>query len=85
MKIYVDNERKCHKSNPDNAYREVEIPEWNGKCDTFIEGYCYDDSKGYVQVYPWKPLKELDNAQQEYERRLLAEYAEALRTVGVNV
>lgn len=85
MKIYVDSDYHCHTTNPDSDYREVETDFFNGKCQTVIEGHCYDDSKGYVQIYPWKPYSELDSAQREYERNQLAEYAEALKVVGVTV
>lgn len=85
MKIYVDSNFHCHTTNPDGTYREVETDFFNGKCAAFVEGFCYDDSKGYVQIYPWKPYSELDAAQREYEQQLLAKYAEALKTVGVKV
>lgn len=86
MKIYVDSEYRCHTTNPDGTFREIEEAFFDDKCQTFIEGYCYDDSKGYVQIYPWKDYyNELDNAQREYEKQLLTEYAEALRIVGVTV
>ena len=81
--IYIDAEFKCHVTD-DGTMTAVETDVFDGKCDAFIEGYCYDDRDG-VQVYPWKDYNELDNAQREYERQLLAEYAEALRTMGVSV
>ena len=71
---YIDSEYHCHTSNPDGAFREVEHLFFDDKCQTFVEGYCYDDSKGYVQIYPWKPYDELKAAQREYEREKLAEY-----------
>lgn len=79
--VYVDSEFKCHTSNEDGTFREVEHEFFDNKCQTFIEGYCYDDSKGYVQIYPWKPYSELDAAQREYERQLLAEYEAALAEI----
>ena len=36
-------------------------------------------------ITPWKPHSELDGAQRAYEQKLLAEYAEALKTLGVSV
>ena len=81
MKIYIDSECHCHTTNPDGIFREVDNREtefFNEKCEAFIEGYCYDDSKGYVQIYPWKPSKELDAAQREYERDKLADAENAL-------
>ena len=39
MNIYIDVEFKCHTTNPDGAFREIETSFFDGKCDTFIEGY----------------------------------------------
>lgn len=83
--IYTDSEFKCHTTNPYGTFREIETDFFDGKCTEFIEGYCCDDSKGYQHIYPWKPNYELDNAQREYEKQLLAEYAAALKTVGVTL
>lgn len=82
--IYIDSDYKCHVAD-DGTMTAVETNAFDGKCDTFAEGYCYNDSNGYVQIYPWKPYDELDNAQREYEKQLLATYAEALKTVGVEL
>lgn len=82
--IYIDSEFKCHVSN-DGTMTAVETEAFDGKCDAYIEGYCYDTSKGYLAVYPWKPYAELENAQREYEKHLLATYGEALTTVGVKL
>lgn len=93
--IYIDSDFKCHVTN-DGTMRSVETDYFDGKCDTLIEGYRFvptgeswtrnDGAVFYGEmICPWKPYAELDVAQREYERRLLAEYAEALRTVGVNV
>ncbi len=78
--IYVDSLYHCHRTN-DGTMTAVETEFFNGKCDTFVEGYSIDDSKGYRQIYPWKPMSELDNAQREYERQLLAEYESALAEI----
>lgn len=82
--VYVDLEHKCHVTD-DGTMLAVETDFFDGYCDAVIEGYCYDTSKGYTHIYPWKPYPELDTAQRDYEKRLLTEYAEALRTMGVNV
>lgn len=80
--IYVDPNHHCHTTNPDGVFREVEESYFDGKCDTFIEGYCYDDSnKGYVQIYPWKSHDQLEAAQREYERNQIAEYEAALSEI----
>lgn len=75
--IYIDSNYKCHVAD-DGTMTAVETDFFDGKCDTFVEGYCYDDRKGYLQIYPWKPYNELDAAQREYERELLKEYEAAL-------
>lgn len=85
MKIYIDSEYHCHTTNPDGTFREVETDFFDGKCQMFVEGYCYDDNMGYVQVYPWKPYDELDAVQREYKKQRLAMYEEALITMGVEV
>lgn len=40
MTLYIDGGFKCHVSN-DGTMREVEVPFFNRKCKTFIEGYRY--------------------------------------------
>lgn len=81
MKIYVDSNFHCHTTNQDGAFREVESEFFDGKCQTFIEGFCYDDSKGYVQIYAWKPYSQLDAVQREYERNQITEYETALSEI----
>ena len=78
MKVYIDKEKRCHTTNPDGTFREVEHPFFDGKCQTAIEGYCYDDSDGKVAIYPWKPSDELENAQRQYDREKLADAENAL-------
>lgn len=73
MKIYIDSEYRCHTQNQEGVFREVETDFFDGRCDAFIEGFVFDDSKGYRQIYPWKYYVELDNAQREYEKQLLAD------------
>ena len=96
MKTYIDDEFKCHTTNPDCTFREMQHPFFDGKCNAFIEGYrfipsgeTWTRSDGVVfygeMIAPWKDYNELDAAQREYERQKLAEYAEALRIVGVSV
>ena len=75
--IYIDSDYRCHVTN-DGTMNAVETDFFDGKCDTFVEGYCYDTRNGYVQIYPVKPFGELDAAQREYERKLLEEYEAAL-------
>lgn len=75
--IYIDSSYKCHVTD-DGTMTAVETDFFDSKCDTFVEGYCYDTRNGYVQIYPVKPFSELDAAQREYERKLLEEYEAAL-------
>ena len=75
--IYIDSDYRCHPVN-DGTMTAVETDFFDGKCDTFVEGYCYDTRNGYVQIYPVKPFGELDAAQREYERKMLEEYEAAL-------
>ena len=93
--IYIDSEFKCHVSNADGM-TAIETDFFNGKCDTFIEGYRFvpsgenwTRSDGVVfrgeMIAPWKDYAALDAAQREYEKQLLAEYAAALQIVGVEL
>lgn len=80
--IYIDSDYKCHVIN-DGTMTAVETDAFNGKCDAFIEGHCYEDTGNGIAIYPWKDYAELDNAQREYERQNLAEYEESLKVMGV--
>ena len=92
MKIYIDSEFKCHTTNPDGTFLEVETNHFDGMCYTFVEGYRFvpsgerwTRSDGAVftgeMITPWKPFDELDAAQREYERQLLADYESALAEI----
>ena len=96
MKIYIDSEFKCHVANDDAALREVETDFFDGKCDTFIEGYRFvpageswtrSDNVVFTgeMIAPWKYYDELDAAQREYEKQLIEIYEKSLETVGVKV
>ena len=80
--IYIDSDYKCHVTN-DGTMTAVETDAFNGKCDAFIEGHCYEDTGNGIAIYPWKNDAELVAVQREYELELLAEYSTALKTVGV--
>ena len=71
--IYVDSDFKCHVANADGM-AAVETDYFDGKCDSYVEGYCYEDGK----IYPWKPYTELEEAQEESERARLADAENAL-------
>lgn len=76
--IYIDSVFKCHTDNPDGTLREFDVPFFDGKCDTFIEGYRYippgeswtrEDGNVFSDemITPWKDLDELSAAQAQYE------------------
>lgn len=82
--IYIDHEFKCHVTN-DGTMTALETDFFDGKCATFIEGYCFipngetwTRSDGVAfhgeMITPWKPYSELDKAQREYERQLIENY-----------
>lgn len=81
--IYIDADCKCHVSNPDGIYTEVEAPDlFNGKCDAYIEGfrvrpegYTYTRDDGNVfgpeglGVSPWRDATILEEFQTQYEQQ----------------
>lgn len=78
MKMYIDNEFKCHATYVDGT-TEVENDFFEGKAPGYIEGYrfvpageTWARSDGVVfqgeMIAPWKPWHELDAIQREYER-----------------
>ena len=96
MRIYIDNDFKCHVSDPDGTLTTVETDFFDGKCPAYIEGYRYIPAGeswtrpdgvvfGGEMIAPWRDWRTLDAAQREYERQLIAEYTEALGIVGVSV
>lgn len=89
--IFLDSEWKCHVTD-DGTMTAVETDFFDGKCDAYIEGYrlipsdeSWTRSDGEVfhgeMISPWKDFEELDNAQREYERQLLAQYEAALAEI----
>lgn len=90
MKIYIDNDYKCHVS-ADGTMREFDVPFFDGKCTEFVEGYRYiPDGEVWVNpdgvecsgTSPWKPYTELYIAQLEYD---LADADAALAELGVDI
>ena len=86
--IYIDSDSKCHVTN-DGTMTAVETDFFDGKCDTFIEGYrfvpedeSWTRSDGVVfqgeMIAPWKDFDKLDVAQREYERDQMADMENAL-------
>ena len=93
--IFIDSDFKCHISD-DGTMTAVETDFFDGKCDAYIEGYrLVPEGAEWVRedgavfrgemIAPWKDIRELDRVQREYERQLLAEYAGALKELGVTV
>lgn len=93
--VYIDAEYKCHASD-DGMMLPVETDFFDGKCDKYIEGYrlvpagfSWTREDGAIftgeMISPWKDQSELDAIQRDHERRLLAEYSEALKVLGVTV
>lgn len=78
MKIYIDQDYKCHVS-PETGFREVEAPFFRNAAPAYIEGYrfvpageSWTREDGTVfhgeMVSPWKNWSGLDGIQREYER-----------------
>mgnify|MGYP000010582842 CR=1 FL=1 len=77
MTIYLDSDFKCHVATADGL-TAVETDYFDLKCTANIEGYRFVPAgqtwtrpDGVVfqgeMVSPWKPWRELDAAQREYE------------------
>ena len=92
--IYIDSDFKCHVTD-DGTLATVGTDFFDGKCDTFIEGYRFvpagevwtrPDGKVFKgeMIAPWKPYSDLAAAQQQYERdqdELVAAYQEGVNSV----
>ena len=88
MKIYTDEERRCHISDPQGTFREFDVPFFDGKCPAFIEeSYTREDGEVFWGecIVPWKPYSKLDAAQRQYERALIADMQSALNKLGVTL
>lgn len=99
MKIYIDDEFKCHTQAADDR-TAVETDFFDGMCATYIEGYRFvpvgktwtaADGTAFrgEMISPWKPWAELDAAQRAYEREraaaLEAQNAELLDAMAAMV
>ena len=92
--IYLDSDFKCHVTD-DGTFASFETDFFDGKCDTFIEGYRYvPDGANYVRedgvvfrgemIAPWKHYDTLAAAQAQYEQtmaELTAAYQEGVNSV----
>lgn len=78
--IYLDSDYKCHTKN-DGTMTAVQTDFFDGKCQTFIEGYRFipsgeswtrEDGAVFTgeMVSPWKPYDDIDQAQRAYEQEL---------------
>ena len=83
MTIYIDNDYRCHISNPDGTLTAVETDAFDGKCPAYIEGYRYIPAGeswtrpdgvvfGGEMIAPWRDWRTLDAAQRDYEREQYA-------------
>lgn len=81
--VYIDSDFKCHVSD-DGTMTAVETSAFDGKCDTYIEGYRFVPAgetwirnDGTVfhgeMIVPWKSWSELDKAQLNFERKQYAQ------------
>ena len=77
--IYIDSEFKCHVTD-DGTMTAVETEFFDGKCDTFIEGYRFNPTDEKIE--PWKDYDELEAAQKQYEADMAE--LEAAYQEGVN-
>ena len=77
MKIYIDNDYKCHTS-PADGLTAVETDAFDGKCRQYIEGYRFvpageiwtrEDGQTFTgeMVAPWRPYEILAELQALYE------------------
>lgn len=78
MKIYIDNDVKCHVTD-DGSMRAVETDFFDGKCQEYIEGYrfiphgeTWTRADGAVfrgeMLSPWKPYAEIAAIQKAVDR-----------------
>ena len=83
MTIYIDNDYKCHVSDPYGTMTAVETDAFDGKCPAYIGGYRYipagamwtrPDGVTFAgeMIAPWRDWRTLDAAQRDYEREQLA-------------
>ena len=96
MKIYIDNDYKCHIS-PGDGLTAVETDTFDGKCRQYIEGYRFvpsgkiwtrEDGQTFTgeMVAPWRPYEILAEFQAIYEKEQAkqADMAAALEILGVS-
>lgn len=86
MVVYVDSGNKCHVADYGNMVA-VEEAFFDGKCPSFIEGYCLEDVGSNRKIYPFVDSRILEAYQQQYEADTeeMADMKTALNTLGVTV
>lgn len=91
--VYIDNDYRCHVSNPDGTFRVVETDAFDGKCNAYIEGCRYvpageswtrDDGETFTgeMIAPAVDYALIGIAQEQYEHDM-AEADDSYRE-GVN-
>ena len=96
MRIYIDNDFRCHLTN-DGSMRSVETDAFDGKCAVFIEGYRFvPDGETWTRgdgvtfagemIAAAEDYATLAKAQAQYEADVAAaaDMAEALEILGVS-
>ena len=96
MKIYIDNDYKCHVS-PGDGLTAIETDAFDGKCRQLIEGYRFvptgqswtrEDGQVFIgeMIAPWRDYKILAELQAIYEEEQAkqADMAAALDILGVS-
>ena len=92
MKIYIDSDYRCHTKTEEN-FREFDVPFFDDKCTTLIEGYRYvpagetwtrSDGVEFTgeMIAPAEDYEPLGIAQERYEAKI---NEEALAVLGVTV
>lgn len=92
MKIYIDNDYKCHVFAAEGR-RAVETDFFDGKCKEWIESFRYvpagetwvrEDGEVFTNtVSPWKDLSEAYTAQAAYVTAQNRQYEAALSEIEV--
>lgn len=91
MKIYIDDDYKCHVS-PADGRTEIETDYFDGMCTAAIEGHRYIPAgstwtradgetftgEAYMLFVDWATL---DASQREYDQEQLAQYESALTEI----
>lgn len=96
MLIYIDSNLRCHTTD-DGTRRCIETSFFDGKCKTFIEGYCFipigetwtrEDGEVFIGevVFPVVDYSSLEMAQEQYEtdQEQMNDMQSALKILGVS-